>query len=115
VNRVVADLGLGALFDTICFVGPNGLRKPDRAYFLRAAAEIDVPPSQCIHIGDSYNADALGALQAGFRGIWLNKGATSAMADPARSRFADHTTPESPPIVQTLDDFLDWVQVYLDH
>lgn len=116
ISRVVAELNMTALFDVLCFVDQSGYRKPDREYFLRAAGEMDLPPGQCVHVGDSYGSDALGALQAGFFGVWLHRGKrdASAQSPPQRKQTGPSgptgAEPKPPPQVATLDEFLDWIQ-----
>lgn len=119
ISRVVADLGMTELFDTLCFVDHSGYRKPDREYFLRAAGEVDLPPRQCVHIGDSYDLDALGAHQAGFCGVWLHPGRRGDTAQLAPQEVQVGQTGsvdadlEHLPRVATLDEFLDWIQKYI--
>jgi HAD superfamily hydrolase (TIGR01549 family) len=46
-----------------------GLAKPDPEIFLRTVRELGVAPAESLYVGDSYNIDVLGAVEAGLRGI----------------------------------------------
>ena len=66
-------MGLIDRFSTIIISEELGLSKPDPRIFLEACRAAKVNPSECWHVGDNFNADALGSLSAGLRGIWLNR------------------------------------------
>ena len=51
-----------------------GLRKPDPAIFQLAAARAGLPLDGAWMIGDSAEADIVGAAHAGLPGIWLHRG-----------------------------------------
>jgi putative hydrolase of the HAD superfamily len=67
-------LGLDALMDAILISEAEGLRKPDAALFQRAAERLDTRPDQCLFVGDSPEADILGAHGAGMETAWFNVG-----------------------------------------
>jgi FMN phosphatase YigB (HAD superfamily) len=48
-----------------------GAAKPDEAAFRAMLQSEGVDPHHCLHIGDSWRCDALGALSAGMSTIWL--------------------------------------------
>ncbi len=69
--------GLDRLLDTVTFSQEAGAEKPDRRVFDRALERAGGSASEAVHVGDSWDADYLGALGVGMRGIWLNRrGAT---------------------------------------
>lgn len=49
----------------------TGFRKPMVEAFERARALMNVGPIDHVHIGDSWNADVVGAVRSGARAIWL--------------------------------------------
>ncbi len=51
----------------------TGLSKPDPMMFLSACKLANVEPCDACYIGDNLQKDAIGASQAGLRGIWLNR------------------------------------------
>lgn len=58
-------------FDFIITSDNIGINKPDKRIFEAAAAQ--VADSTCFYIGDLFEIDAKGALDAGFNSIWLNR------------------------------------------
>jgi len=65
-------LGLLNYFDPrhIAISGDLGVRKPNPAIFLHALKALDVPPEHAAMVGDSLNADVLGAQKLGILAIW---------------------------------------------
>jgi putative hydrolase of the HAD superfamily len=53
--------------------GEFGVTKPDRRIFEHACKMFSVVPSQGLYVGDRLHTDAIGAREAGLRGIWLNR------------------------------------------
>ena len=45
-------LGIRGLFDALLISEVEGVRKPNREIFWRAAARVGVPPAACCHVGD---------------------------------------------------------------
>jgi putative hydrolase of the HAD superfamily len=75
-SRHIRALGLHELVDTILISQKEGLRKPDRALFVRAAVQLGVDPAYCLFVGDNPVADILGAHRAGMQTAWLSPEAT---------------------------------------
>lgn len=65
-------LGIKQLFDCIVISEEVGLRKPDPRIFWRANKLLAKKPGACLHIGDSYNSDVVGAKNAGMQACWFN-------------------------------------------
>jgi len=74
--RTIDALGIRELVDAVLISQAEGLRKPDRAIFERAAQRLGVPPRQCLFVGDSPAADILGAHAAGMKTAWFRCGMT---------------------------------------
>ena len=69
-------LGIWKFFDII--LASDLLRsKPDEMMFRLAVAESGLPAGSCLHVGDSYTADYLGAQRVGMRAILLDREGTS--------------------------------------
>ena len=51
----------------------TGMSKPDVRMFHQACALAKVSPSDACYIGDNLKKDAIGAISAGLRGVWLNR------------------------------------------
>jgi putative hydrolase of the HAD superfamily len=66
-------LELPALVDAILISEHEGLRKPDVVLFHRAAERLAVRPEQCLFVGDSPEADIVGAHCAGMITAWFDQ------------------------------------------
>lgn len=86
-------VGLGVLefFDHVVIAGELGAAKPDPVIFHTACVAMGVSPEETVHVGDRLDLDAVGARDAGMRGVWLNR-------DPG----ARPATPEGVWVVNTL-------------
>jgi putative hydrolase of the HAD superfamily len=73
--RHIDVLGLAARVDAVLISEAEGLRKPDRALFLRAADRLDVRVAECLFVGDNPAVDILGADAAGMPTAWFRNGA----------------------------------------
>lgn len=71
-SRTISALGLEDRMDAILISQAEGVRKPDPAIFHRAAQQLGAAPGTCVYVGDNPEADILGAVNAGLRGIWFN-------------------------------------------
>jgi HAD superfamily hydrolase (TIGR01509 family) len=69
--ELVEELGKTALFPVIIDSGRVGIDKPDRRIFELAAERLGAKTSELVHVGDSWEADVLGAVGAGARAIWF--------------------------------------------
>ncbi len=63
---------ISPLIDVALFSAIEGIRKPNPAIFARASQRLQVEPSQCAMVGDSWQADIMGAHRAGMVAYWLN-------------------------------------------
>lgn len=70
-QRHIEALGLDHLVDAVLISEAEGLRKPARALFHRAAERLGVSPAQCLFVGDNPTVDVLGAHVAGMQTVWL--------------------------------------------
>eukprot|EP00048_Salpingoeca_helianthica_P010005 m.143288 g.143288 ORF g.143288 m.143288 type:complete len:338 (-) comp14984_c0_seq3:26-1039(-) len=68
---LLAELGLADLFDVILTSRELGEEKPSAAAFkaVQTHPRIQVPPENCIHVGDNVKKDVQGALGAGWHAI----------------------------------------------
>ena len=65
-------LGIKHLFDCIILSEEIGIRKPDSRIFWKAATLLNRLTENCIHIGDEYSSDVIGAKHAGMKACWYN-------------------------------------------
>ncbi|WP_457796669.1 HAD family hydrolase [Methylocystis sp. S23] len=98
-SRHIEALRLRERVDAILISESEGLRKPDRRLFMRAAKRLDVQPAHCLFVGDNPTVDILGAHAAGMATAWFRSG----MAWPADL--------EAPPgaVIDALPEVLDLI------
>ncbi len=65
------QLGIAGYFDFICTSARAGYAKPRREIFDQSLAELQADPARSIHIGDTYQADVIGAWSVGMAALWL--------------------------------------------
>lgn len=66
LDDAVIELGLGGIFDMTLAAGEIGYWKPNPLIFSHALTHFqNLPPHQCLYIGDNYYADGDGAAAAG--------------------------------------------------
>jgi putative hydrolase of the HAD superfamily len=63
---------LSPLIDVALFSTIERVRKPDPAIFALASQRLQIEPHHCAMVGDSWQADVLGAHQARMAAYWLN-------------------------------------------
>lgn len=71
--RVVRRLNLDGDLDPVVITQQVGAEKPDRRVFEFALERADCEAGEAVHVGDTFEADYLGATRAGLRGVWLNR------------------------------------------
>ncbi|WP_431895999.1 HAD family hydrolase [Micromonospora haikouensis] len=87
-------------FVTAIICGPDsGLAKPDPGLFHACSRALNVDPTRCLHIGDSWHADVQGALAAGMVPIWITR-------QPAATRPRPLTVPSYPTVTHAIRDLL---------
>ncbi|HYA55400.1 MAG TPA: HAD family hydrolase [Nitrososphaerales archaeon] len=84
--RVVDALGLTRYLGTIVISGVVGYTKPHPEIFRIALREAGVEASEAIHVGDLYEADVVGARNAGMEGILIDRDASDWHPDCPRVR-----------------------------
>jgi putative hydrolase of the HAD superfamily len=65
-------LRLGEFFDAIFIADEVGMVKPDPLLFAHACRTLETAPAHAAMVGDRYDRDISGALEAGLATIWLN-------------------------------------------
>ncbi|HSI73991.1 MAG TPA: HAD family hydrolase [Fimbriimonas sp.] len=69
----IATLGIGHYFDHVLIEGELGHGKPKPAVFERAASLMGKAPGEMLMVGNSYGHDVLGAMEAGWKAIWVRR------------------------------------------
>lgn len=65
-------VGLDILLDKVYCFRTIGHKKPSPAFFAYILADLKLPPSELVMIGDAYESDVLGAVESGIRAVWFN-------------------------------------------
>ena len=78
LHAMVEELGLAPYFDVVVASHDQRVRsaKPDAAIFEYALNAVEVSPGEAVHVGDSFEADIMGAHTAGIRAILLDRDGT---------------------------------------
>jgi putative hydrolase of the HAD superfamily len=71
--EILSRLRWSDYFDSVTYSQEVGAEKPDRRIFEVATRRAKCVPRDGLFVGDSWEADYLGAIRAGLRGIWLNR------------------------------------------
>jgi len=66
------ESGLGKYFDRIFISELTGVQKPDKYFFEYTVRSLNASKKECIVIGDSYEADILGAKNFGLDHVFYN-------------------------------------------
>jgi HAD superfamily hydrolase (TIGR01509 family) len=69
--ELAAELGHTHTFLVIADSGVLGIEKPDPRIFQFAASALGVATNEIVHVGDSWEADIVGAMNANARAIWF--------------------------------------------
>ena len=73
LEKVIIGLGLEPYFEFMIASAVVGSKKPSPKIFELALERAGVGPSRVVHVGDTYQADVLGAERAGIRGVMLDR------------------------------------------
>ena len=73
--------GLDRYFDVVIASSRAGCEKPHPAIFQRALEDLGCPPEKALHVGDSYDADVLGARGIGMDALWLDRAGAGGHGD----------------------------------
>lgn len=97
IQRIkLGGTGLAGRFGAITVSGEVGVGKPDPVVFAHAAAETAMAAGELAMVGDSWERDVAGALEAGYgRALWLSHGRPAPDDVPDRVVIAPTLTVEA--------------------
>ncbi len=72
-QQLIDRYHLRSYFEKIITSAACGIRKPDPRIFQLALDHFQVPPSQVMMVGDTLDADILGANQLGLYSVWITR------------------------------------------
>ncbi len=70
-RKKLENSGLISLLDAYVVSGEIGVRKPGREIFDHMAKKLGVKNEECVYIGDVFEYDIFGALNAGMKAVWM--------------------------------------------
>ena len=82
--RAIESLGLPRYLPVIVVSGIVGVSKPNPEIFRIALRQAGAEPAEAVHVGDVYEADVLGARNAGIKGLLIDRDGFMAEADCPR-------------------------------
>jgi putative hydrolase of the HAD superfamily len=94
--------GLEPLLHAVAVSGEHDIGKPEPEIFHRLLAELGVPPSEAVMVGNSLERDILGARNAGITSIWL-KVAGSEEHAPVQPDYTITSLAQLPDLIGRLD------------
>ena len=71
-HEKIALLQISQYFDAVFLADEVGMVKPDPLLFAHACQKLDTSPAHSAMVGDRYDRDIAGALEAGLFTIWVN-------------------------------------------
>jgi HAD superfamily hydrolase (TIGR01509 family) len=77
-NADLDRIGLARFFRGSVTARSFGVAKPDGRIFHHACASLGFAPAQVLHIGDDFELDVTGAVDAGLQAVWLRREAQAA-------------------------------------
>jgi HAD superfamily hydrolase (TIGR01549 family) len=80
-NADLERIGLAPYFRGSVTARSLGVAKPDRRIFHHACSALGCAPEQVLHIGDDFELDVNGALNAGLQAVWLRREVVAETAD----------------------------------
>ena len=72
-RQKIEKTNMDKYFSQIIISSEVGFSKPEKEIFELACIKINEEPKNCIMIGDNLKVDVKGAINAGLKGIWVNR------------------------------------------
>ena len=72
-NASVEHVGLGHLFEHAVSAAEVQAAKPDPLIYTHFAERCGVDPAQIVYVGDHPDYDVVGAVEAGYHAVWINR------------------------------------------
>ncbi|WP_341528562.1 HAD family hydrolase [Nostoc sp. UHCC 0302] len=73
LDEIIDNLGIKDYFTSIYTSGKIGYEKPNLQVYDYVIKDLKIEKTQCLMIGDNYDADVAGALRAGIKAILVRK------------------------------------------
>lgn len=73
IRAALARARLDGFIERVFRGADLGAQKPHPAFFEAALAQLGEPAERAVMVGDGFEVDVLGAVNAGLRAVWLNE------------------------------------------
>jgi putative hydrolase of the HAD superfamily len=100
VDVLCAELGYSPFLSVVVDSRRAGLYKPDPAIFIYAAAKVELPPSNVMMVGDSFDRDVRPAKSIGMMTAWLEGPVPRPCPDPSLADVRLRHLAELPPMLE---------------
>jgi 2-haloalkanoic acid dehalogenase type II len=97
-RRLLHEYNYEKYFDIILHSRDIGTRKPNPETFRYVLRKLKVQPDEAVHVGDSVEADMIGAQETGITGIWIKSS-----DQPPWSGYAIKNICELPSLLDKID------------
>ncbi len=71
---ILEKTGILPFLDVCVISEDEGYRKPRGSVFMNLSKKLNLHPSDILFVGDTFEADVIGAKSVGMQTVWLNKG-----------------------------------------
>jgi len=106
ILKALGDLGAAPYLNPTVISEYERIEKPDRNIWSIACRRAGVAATQAAHVGDEYDADAVGASQAGLRSIWFRPLGESTHVEEDEGK----SVPEGAVLAKSLPDVVGFVR-----
>ncbi|KAG8731791.1 hypothetical protein FRC12_019572, partial [Ceratobasidium sp. 428] len=106
ILKALEDLEVMSLLDPALVSELEGIEKPDRRMWELACQRAGVETTEAAHVGDEYDADVIGAREAGLKSIWFRP----VGEELHREQDAGKDVPEGAVLVEKLVDVVEVVR-----
>jgi putative hydrolase of the HAD superfamily len=72
-SRLPETIGLAGYFEVVVFAQDHRVAKPDRGIFTVVEQQMHIAPDRAVLVGDHPLNDVVGAKQAGWRAVWIDR------------------------------------------
>lgn len=76
-NASIDHVGLGHLIEHAVSAAEVQVAKPDPQIFEQLARRFETAPQEIVYVGDHPVYDVIGAAEAGYHAVWINRGQTA--------------------------------------
>ena len=71
--HILEKTGILPFLDVSIISEDEGYRKPRSSVFVSLSEKLNLNPSEILFVGDTFEADIIGAKSVGMKSVWLNK------------------------------------------